>query len=234
MAHDLNDVVDALRPDAELELDWSARQLHLILATRPRRRARALKIGVGAAVGVAVLSGGAYAGGLIPTAVTERLGQSTDIGPLGQIGDVREVFDLTTRDGTRVQMFAADNRAGGQCWTVTHDLSSGTDPEDLGYGCVAGGVTAGPANAVGVVPTDSEHNGPQILFGSDLDGAAMPAGTVDVQVTAEGFTRTVSVDDQGRWAVEMPRIMTKPTRVLVVFLDVNDQPLGRTSEAITP
>jgi hypothetical protein len=131
-------------------------------------------------------------------------------------------------------MFAADNRAGGQCWTVTHDLTSATDPGDLAFGCVAGGVTSGPANAVGVVPTDSDHEGPQILFGTDLDGAALPAGTVSVRVSTEGFTRTVPVDEQGHWAVEMPQVLTRPTRVQVVFLGAEDTVLAEAVEAIRP
>lgn len=98
-----------------------------------------------AAAAFAALGGAAYAGGLVPQVVVDRLGDGPKEEPLHRIGEVEEVFDLVARDGDRVQLFLGRNDAGGECWMVTHDLGPDDQPEDFGYGCVAAGVTDAPA-----------------------------------------------------------------------------------------
>ncbi|WP_243056751.1 RNA polymerase sigma factor [Nocardioides sp. SR21] len=65
-----------------------------------------------------------------------------------------------------------------------------------------------------------------------LDGAAKDPSGVDLE--AETRRAAVPVDDQGRWAVELPGILAQPTRVEVAFLGLDDTPLGEAVEAIDP
>lgn len=137
-----------------------------------------------------------------------------------RIGEVREVFDLTTADGTRVQLFAADNDAGGQCSTVTRNLSPDTGPRDLGYGCAAGEGYP-PPNGLGLVQTDSENRGPPILYDDPFEGFTPPVGAVAVQVRGQGLDRILELDREQRWAVELAASF-RGGRFTADYLDSDD------------
>jgi hypothetical protein len=164
--------------------------------------------------------------------VTERLGDGDQRYPISRIGAVRRVFELTTRDGVHVQLFLAPNDAGGECWAVTHDLSADTDPEDFGYACVASqpGIPT-RHDGVGVVPTDSDHPGPPILFGLTLGGFELPAGTRLVRVVGPGLDETVRTRTAEGWAVELPD-GTHDATYRVDFVGREGQVLDRVTERV--
>ncbi|WP_244927550.1 hypothetical protein [Nocardioides sp. W7] len=231
---DPEDLVRALRPDLPADPVWADAALARVLATpRPRPRRRRWVVG-GAALATFAVGGGAYAGGLVPSVVVDRLGQGDQSEPLMRIGDVREVFSLTTADGSVVQFFVAPNEAGGECVAVTHDLDRGTEPGDFGFGCAAGGLlgdgTVAGENGVGVLETDSEHPGPPVLFGIiGQHTSTWPVGTTSVRVTGPGFTRSVPATKPEGWALELP---SGPAAYLVEMVAADGSVLQTTRERV--
>jgi hypothetical protein len=233
MARDLMDVVSRVRPEpVQPDDDWSTRELDRILAM-PGRRRRRWTVPVAVGVGAAVIFGGAYAGGLIPDAVVDRLGGGDKSDPVYRIGEIREVFDVTIEDGTRLQLFMAPNDGGGQCMTLAHDLTSDTKPEDLSYECWLGGITPRSANGIDVHPISDDGTGPWIMYGVALDGFSLPAGTESVRVAGPGFEWTSDIDGAEGWAVELPDVERR-TEFRAEFLDsagqvlrTSVQPVGR-------
>lgn len=201
------DVIRALRPDLPADPVWADAALSRVLATpRPSSHRRRWVVG-GVALAAFAVGGGAYAGGLVPSVVAERLGSGDQEHAIHRIGEVREVFALTTEDGSVVRLFAAPNDAGGECWTQPVDLAPDADPEDLAFGCAAGpdGAIAGTsADGVGLLAVDSENPAGPILFGHATGGFVLPAGTVEVRITGPGVERTLPVAGAEGWATLLP------------------------------
>lgn len=226
--------VSALRPTLRPDAAWADAEVNRIMSTPPGRARRGWQVAGASVAAVVAVGGTAYAGGLVPSAVIQRLGQGDQTDPIHRIGEVREVFDLTTKDGTRVQFFAAPNEAGGQCWTVTHDLAPDADPENLGFTCVSGpapGFNPSADNGVGILPTDAEHTGAPILFGLSQGQFKLPAGTDQVRVTAPGLDRTLTIHKAEGWAVELPS-STQLTTYVVEFLDADGKVLDRVRTSV--
>lgn len=236
MPTDLMNVIDRLRPEPpQLDAEWSARELDQILATPPRRRRRRWTIPVAVGVGAAVLAGGAYGGGFLPDAVVDRLGSGDQSDPISQIGQVREVFDVRLHDGRRTQLFMAPNKAGGECWTMTFDLSSDAEPDDLSYTCAADYGFEPPGDGIGI--EQLTETGPAIrwwiLYGLRGDGFAFPPATQSVRVTGPDFERYVEVDGPEGWAVELPEV-GGTTRFQVDFLDAEGRVLHTAATTVRP
>jgi hypothetical protein len=229
--------VSALRPQTLADPQWADPELRRIISTPPSRAIpRPWRVAGGAVAALVAVSGTAYAGGLIPMGVTERLGRGDQTSPLFRVGHVREVFALTTASGSRVQLFAAPNEAGGQCWTVTRDIAPDAEPADLSFTCEAGSdrtFIPSMADGIGILPTDRDFNSAPILFGLDLGEFELPAGTRQIRVTAPGFERTVTAQAAEGWAIELPAT-SQPATYIVAFLDTDGDVLRRVREEVDP
>lgn len=221
---DPEELLKALRPDLPVDPVWADLALARVLATprlTARRRPRRRWLVGGAAAAVFAMGGAAYAGGLVPEVVTERLGSGDQSYAQQRIGEVREVFSLTTDDGHVVHLFAAPNDAGGECWAQPYNLAPDAEPDDLAYACSLGpeGSIAGTAgDGVGLLPVDSANPAGPILFGHRSAGFVLPDGVVDVRVTGPGFDRVLPVDGPEGWAVVLP-IRRISTSYNVTFRD---------------
>lgn len=227
--------VSVLRPEIHADPQWADTELRRIMSTPPNRGVRRRwQVAGGAIATLVAVSGTAYAGGLIPTAVTERLGRGDQTSPIFRVGDVREVFALTTASGTRVQAFAAPNDAGGQCWTVTHDIPPDAEPADLSFTCEAGSDStfiSSLTDGVGIISTEVDHTGPPLLFGMDTGEFELPVGTRQVRVTGPGFERMVPTQAAEGWAIELPAT-SKPATYKVEFLDSDGDVLHQVREVV--
>lgn len=229
-------LLTAFRPTAPVDPAWADTEVQRIMdapQATPRRWRWVAGI---AATGVVAVGGTAYAAGLVPQVIMERLGSGDGSYALNRIGEVREVFDFYSQDGTHIQFFMADNAAGGQCWTATHNLTPDTDPADLAYTCAAGpvdGFTPAEDNGVSVLPTDSDHSGDPILFGLSLADFEAPPGTRQVRILGPGFDRIIAARRAEGWAVEIPA-SSEPAIYTVQYQDANGRVLATTKQWVEP
>jgi hypothetical protein len=222
---DTDGVLVALRPPAvKPEPAWSERELARILSDRPaprRRIRRRLLMPVVIVVGLAATAGGAFAAGLVPSVITDRLNDA-DSDAIGRVGPSRLLVDLRLSDGTHVQIWRADNAAGGKCEVVTKNLAAGAKPGDFGLTCWAGPPYV--VSSVGILHTeDSDYDDLPVLYGERPDNLA---GASSVRVSGPGWAATLAIDKTTNgFGIELP-----PTRqgatFTATYLDVAGHELG--------
>jgi hypothetical protein len=205
-------VLVALRPAVvEPEPDWSQRELARILAESPAGRRsirRRFLVPVVIGIGLTATAGGAYAAGLVPSVITDRLNDAGS-DPIGRVGPARSLLDLRLSDGTHLQIWRADNAVGGKCEVVTKNLAAGARPEDFGLTCWAG--PPYQVSSIGVLRTeDSDYDDLPVLYGerpADLTSATA------VRISGQEVEATLSIDATTRgFGIELP-----PTRQGATF-----------------
>jgi hypothetical protein len=160
-------VLVALRP-AAIQPDpvWSERELVRILADRPtpgRSIRRRVLVPLVVGIGLGVTAGGAYAAGLVPSVITDPLNDPGS-DPIGTVGPSRLLLDLRLINGTHLQIWRADNAAGGECQVVTKNLAAGAHPGDFGLECWAGPPYR--TSSIGILHIeDSDYNDLPVLYG---------------------------------------------------------------------
>jgi hypothetical protein len=207
-------VLAALRPShTDPDPAWSEHELARIMAdqTTPGRRSIRRRVLVPLVVGIALAAtaGVAYAAGLVPSIITDRLDDAGS-DPLGRVGPSRLLLDMRLSDGTHLQIWRADNAAGGECEVVTKNLAAGAHPGDFGLTCWAG--PPARTSSIGILrPEDSDYNDLPVLYGErpeDLTRAT------SVHISGPGVDTTLEIGRKnGGFGRELP-----PTRRGVTFI----------------
>ena len=216
---DIDGALLVLRPPVvEPESVWSERELARILADRPASRhgmRRRLLVPAVVVIGLAATAGGAYAAGLVPSVITDRLDDAGSADPIGRVGPSRMLLDLRLTDGTHVQIWRADNAAGGECEVVTKNLAAGAKPGDFGLTCWAGPPYR--VSSVGILRTeDSDYDDLPVLYGERPDALAAASS---VRIAGPGVATTLPIDDATHgFGVELPPTQRGAT-FTAIYLD---------------
>jgi hypothetical protein len=204
-------ILDEIRPRAEhLTDEHSSQMLRGILATRtptsrPRRRLKYVAIG---AAGVILAGGTAYAGGMVPSIVSERFGQVEK--SWGQpISGERLVVETTLSDGTPIRVWRADT-TGGAC-EIRDTTGTQERPDDFGAGCA---LWQGPRYFVDVLQACAGH--PALLFG-ELRPGGPPAQRVRVETQDRAMMLPVA-GPRDSFSGEIPAGLAGD-RVIIKYLD---------------
>lgn len=159
-------ILEEIRPRADhLTNEHSDALLREVIncpAARPRRWWRS-KLAAFGLVGVVVAGGTAYAGGLVPSIVSERFDQMTagdDAWP-DPIYDVHLLVETTLSDGTPIRIWRAKT-TDGVC-QIADTTGIQERPEDFGVGCARWNFGEGPGLDGGVLQACDHH--PALVYG---------------------------------------------------------------------
>ncbi len=159
-------ILEEIRPRADhLTNEHSDALLREVIncpAARPRRWWRS-KLAAFGLVGVVVAGGTAYAGGLVPSIVSERFDQMTagdDAWP-DPIYDVHLLAETTLSDGTPIRIWRAKTTDGACQIADTTGIQE--RPEDFGVGCAKWNFGEGPGLDGGVLQACDHH--PALVYG---------------------------------------------------------------------
>jgi hypothetical protein len=167
-----------------------------LTSQRPRGRHRWIAaIGL---CGAVAIGGGAYAGGLVPTIVSERFQQmhDGDDGWPHPIVNERQIADVVLSNGRHARVWLADT-TDGQC--VIRDMRGEVSrPEGFGVGCALWG--GGNKTQDAAPHWQTSPDGPAVVYG---EFTRVDTTITSVQVSGPGWTRTFQVEEKA-FAGEVP------------------------------
>lgn len=214
-------ILEEIRPRAEHLTDERSTQLLREVLTSPvtksrqGTRGRRLKFVAFGAAGIIAAGGAAYAGGLVPSIVSERFGQM-DEGWGQPISGERLVVEATLSDGTPIGVWRADT-TGGAC-EIRDTTGSQEQPEDFGVGCA---LWQGPRYFVDVMQACTGH--PALLFG-ELRPDGPRAQTVRVEAAGRQIMLPVT-GPRDSFSGEIPPGL-EGDRVVIEYLDAQGHVIG--------